>query len=246
MSSILLSLNENTMSTSISHTSSEASAYYLGDAGLRYFTYQSRFGDMAGRLAARKFAKYIRPSDVALDFGCGGGFMLKLLACRQRLGVDVNPYARDVAANNGVTCYETLDQIGDESVDVVTSHHSLEHVVSPLLVLRQLRLKLKPGGLLLIVVPIDDWRTQKKYFPTEINHHLYTWTPLLLGHLLHEAGFDVRTLSTTIGVNGWFTSFPGCYGKAPQACLDLLLRVWSILRKTREIVCMIRKPQGPY
>jgi SAM-dependent methyltransferase len=234
------------MGLSISDKLSVTISHYTGEAGRRYYEYQSRFGDLAGQLAARKFAKYIGASDVALDFGCGGGFMLKSVTCRRRLGVEINPFACETAENHGITCYESLGQIENETVDVAISHHSLEHVPSPLLVLRQLQLKLKPGGLLLIVVPIDDWRTQRKYVPTDINHHLYTWTPLLLGHLLYEAGFDVETLSTSIGINGWFSSFPRFNGKVPKPCLDLLLRVWSIVRRTREILCVVRKPQVRY
>jgi SAM-dependent methyltransferase len=215
--------------------------HYRGEAGARYFLYQSRFADVVAQLSARKFAKYIRPSDVVLDFGCGGGFLLSLLNCTRRLGIEINPIARRTAEANGLTCFETLDEIGDQTLDVAISHHSLEHVPSPLFILAELQLKLKPGGLLLLIVPIDDWRTQKRYDPSEINHHLYTWTPLLLGHLLSEAGFDTKTLSTAIGTNGWFHGFPKYYGKLPQPFFDLLSRFWCTLRRTREIYAIVRK-----
>jgi hypothetical protein len=41
-----------------------------------------------------------------------------------------------------------------------------------------------------LYVAIDDWRSrhQRRVDP-DINHHLYTWTPLLLANLLREAGF---------------------------------------------------------
>jgi SAM-dependent methyltransferase len=216
--------------------------HYTGEAGRRYFAYQSQFGELAGRIVARKLATHIRPSDVVLDFGCGDGSVLKSLTCRQRLGVDVNSVARQAAERNGIICFDTLDGIGPTSVDVAISHHSLEHVPSPLLTLREIQSKLKPGGRLLIVVPIDDWRVQRAYDPTDINHHLYTWTPNLLGHLLYEAGFDTKTLSTRIGINGWCRIFPLWYGKVPRLCLSLLLRAWCVVRKTREIYGVVHKP----
>ncbi len=218
-----------------------ALAHYRGPAGERYYSYQSQFAAITAQLSARKFVKHIRPSDVVLDFGCGGGFVLSAITCNRRFGIEVNPVAREIAETNGLTCFETLDQIADQTIDVVISHHSLEHVPSPLIILQQLQSKLKPGGLLLLVVPIDDWRTQKQYDPSEINHHLYTWTPLLLGHLLSEAGFDTENLSTTIGTNGWFRGFPRFYGKIPQPIFDLLSRVWCILRRTREVYAVVRK-----
>lgn len=234
------------MKASLSEPPLVSVSHYSGPSGRRYFAYQSRFGDIAGVLSAKKFAKYIAPSDVVLDFGCGGGFVLKSLTCRERLGVDINPLARRSAETSGITCYQSLGEIENATVDVAIAHHSLEHVPSPLQSLRDLQLKLKPGGLLLLVVPIDDWRTQRRYDPAEMNHHLYTWTPLLLGHLLYEAGFDTQTLSITIGINGWFGAFPYLYGRVPQKCLDLLLHAWCILRKTRELMSVVRKPQpGP-
>ena len=218
--------------------------HYRGEAGIRYFEYQSRFGAIAGEITARKFANYIKPSDVVLDFGCGGGFTLKNLTAAKCLGVEVNPVAREAAERNGITCFATLDDIDDETVDVVISNHTLEHVPSPLETLRGLALKLKPGGLLLVIVPIDDWREQRFYSPDNIDHHLYTWTPLLLGNLFYEAGFDPHTYSTTIGVNGWFRGFPRYYKRVPVPLLNALLRVWSTLRKRRELCGIVRKLQS--
>jgi len=219
-----------------------AVTHYSGELGRRYFAYQSQFGEFAGQIIARKFDTYIDPSDAVLDFGCGDGLVLKSLSCRERLGVDINPAARQAAERNGITCFDTLDGIESASVDVAISHHSLEHVPSPLLSLREIQSQLKPGGRLVIVVPIDDWRAQKTYDSTDINHHLYAWTPILLGHLLYEAGFDTKTLSTSIGINGWCRIFPFWYGKLPPLCLRILLRGWCIVRKTREIYGVVRKP----
>ena len=217
--------------------------HYTGQKGLDYFDYQSRFGDVAGRIIARKFAPHISASDVVLDLGCGGGFVLKALKCRQRLGVEINPAARAVAVQNRVTCVRTLDEIPDGCADVAISHHCLEHVASPLLMLRELQAKIKPGGLLLIVVPIDDWRTQKKYDAADINHHLYTWTPLLLGHLLAEAGFDIGTLRTVVRGNGWFRGYQKLYGFLPNPLFDFLSCVACLRRRTREIYGVVRKAQ---
>jgi len=215
-------------------------AHYSGLAGERYYAYQSRDADVMTRLVARKFSGNVCASDSVIDFGCGGGYLLKALSCGQRFGVEVNPAARRVAEANGLTCFESLDQVNDYTMDIAIAHHSLEHVASPLYILRTLRSKLRPGGALLIVLPIDDWRTQRGYDPNDPNHHLYAWTPLILGNLLAEAGFDVSTLVMTIGVNGWFRVFPRFYPRLPEPVCDLVLRLWASVRRTREIRAVIR------
>jgi SAM-dependent methyltransferase len=214
--------------------------HYSGAAGERYYEYQSRDANAMATFVAGKFSRHVRPSDVVLDFGCGGGSMLKELACAERFGVEINPIARRVAQANGLTCVESLTQVPDYTIDVAIAHHSLEHVGSPLETLNELRYKLKDGGVLLMVVPIDDWRTQRSYDPNDPNHHLYTWTPLLLGNLLADAGFDVSTLAMTIGVNGWFRVFPRLQMSLPRFVCDRLLRLWAAIRRTREVQAVIR------
>jgi SAM-dependent methyltransferase len=215
-------------------------SHYSGLAGERYYTYQSRDAEVMAKHIGRKFSRDVCASDVVIDFGCGGGFLLGALSCAQRLGIEINPAARRAAEANGLTCFESLDEIQDCTADVAIAHHSLEHVVSPLRVLCDLQSKLKPGGVLIVVVPIDDWRTQKRYDPNDPNHHLYTWTPLTLGNLLAEAGFDMSTLAITLGVNGWFRAFPKLYRRLPGPFGNLLLRLWASIRRTREIRAVIR------
>jgi hypothetical protein len=45
--------------------------------------------------------------------------------------------------------------------------------------------------MIVLYVPVDDWRSRRqRRVDPDINHHLYTWTPLLLANLLREAGFS--------------------------------------------------------
>ena len=46
----------------------------------KYFNdYQKKIGEFGGIANTFKFKKYIKASDSILDFGCGGGFLLKNL-----------------------------------------------------------------------------------------------------------------------------------------------------------------------
>lgn len=170
----------------------ESSGHYRSQRGKEYFAWQSQGGLQRGRINARKFARFIRPHEAVLDFGCGGGTLLHHLDCARRIGVEVNPAAREAAQANGIEVHESLETVPDGSIDAVVSNHSLEHVLSPVHVLSDLRRKLMPGGRLVLCVPIDDWRTQKRINLSDVNHHLYTWTPLLMGNLLTEAGYRVE------------------------------------------------------
>jgi SAM-dependent methyltransferase len=154
-----------------------------------YFAWQRAIGEFGGWANAPRFAAIVRPDDVVLDFGCGGGFLLKNLPGRRRLGIEINPEAAAVAAANGVEVFPKISDIPDESVDVIVSNHCLEHVPNPMSALQELRTKLRKGGRAMFVVPCETIRD--RYDPQHIDHHLYTWNPRCLGHLFHDAGFDV-------------------------------------------------------
>jgi SAM-dependent methyltransferase len=169
----------------------DASSQYHGNKGKAYFAYQNQGGQQRGRINSRKFSPFIKAADTVLDFGCANGSLLAHVNCRNRIGIEVNPAAREEAISLGLEVHASLDSIPQGSIDIVISNHVMEHVLSPLETLSELRMRLKPNGRIVLCLPIDDWRTQKTADPTDINHHLYTWTPLLIGHLLSEAGFHV-------------------------------------------------------
>lgn len=162
-----------------------ATRYY--DA--RYFAWQSSVGEFGGWANLPKFAPYIRSRDCVLDFGCGGGFLLKNLDCHRRIGIEVNPAAIATARENGVEVYTQVQDVPDGCVDVVISNHALEHVLHPLQELKALYSKLRVGGRLVLFVPCES--ISSRYRPGDINRHLYSWSPMCLGNLLSEAGFAV-------------------------------------------------------
>ena len=160
-----------------------------------YFNkYQRDLGEFGGRANAFMFDQYITPADeVVLDFGCGGGFLLKNLHCSRKVGIEINPVARDFCIQaNGITCYESLEYIPDESIDVVISSHCLEHTTNPFEIISALYDKLKNKGKIVIVVPLDSYRYA--WVPRDINNHLYSFSPMNLGNILQGAGFkQVKT-----------------------------------------------------
>jgi SAM-dependent methyltransferase len=168
-----------------------------------YFAWQRTVGDFGGKANLFKFAEHIKPSDVVLDFGCGGGYLLKNIDCARKLGVEINLAAAKIAVENGVECHSALDEISNSSINVIVSNHVLEHVKSPFGVLRKLRTKLVPGGLLIVVVPCEA--TTLPYDRNDTDQHIYTWNPQLLGNLAIQAGYAVVDVFTIY--HKWPTNF---------------------------------------
>ena len=54
----------------------------------KYFDWQSSIGEFGGWANQTKFAEYISSNSRVLDFGCGGGYLLKNLECRAKAGVE--------------------------------------------------------------------------------------------------------------------------------------------------------------
>lgn len=198
------------------------SSRYCESNGQEYFSYQNQGGLQRGRINARKFLPYLGESDRVLDFGCGGGSLLANLNCRQKVGVEINPTARSEAVANGIVVYENVEDVPAGSVNVIISNHALEHVLNPYEALRLLFNVLAPGGKIVLALPFDDWRTQPREDINDINHHLYTWSPLLIGNLLHEVG--LVDISAFVYSHAW----PPRYWQK----LDILLPVWAF-----DLVC---------
>lgn len=224
----------------LSSTLVGGSEYYKGEAGSRYFKWQNKKGEVSGRIEARKFNMYVKPSDSVLDFGCGGGQVLRNLDCTRRVGVEINPAARTATLEKGVECHESIAVLEDNSFDVVISNHALEHVENPIFVLRALRSKLKASGVLVLCVPIDDWRTQQKYKLQDINHHLQTWTPQLLGNSLFEAGFSPGQISICLLTHAWFPGAASAHDKLPELVFDVFCRIFAVASKRRQLLAVAR------
>ncbi len=208
---------------------------YLGESGESYFAWQNQEGEIRGILSAEKFAPYIRHGDRVLDFGCGGGHVLKGLPGITRVGVEANPAAHDECRANGVDVYSSLADVSG-SFDAVITHHCLEHVPYPIEALRGLQALIKPGGRLIMVQPLDDWRVQRQWNPIDINNHLHTWTPLLLGNSLVEAGF--RPSEIRVHTYAWPPKYPTLFRRLPRFAFNALCQFWSLLRKRRELIAV--------
>ena len=153
-----------------------------------------------------------------LDVGCGEGLFLELAKQKgwQVHGTDVSAYATEFTSERlgqDVFCGEIWDTgFTQQSFDVVTLWHVLEHSTSPMRTLQELRRVLKPGGLLVLAVPnLNDRLMQAAYrlvkgrkprlFSTgDKEIHLFHFSVRSLRLLLEKVGFACVKVGPDFGV----------------------------------------------
>ena len=193
-----------------------------------YFIWQKTVGEFGGWANITKFQLFIKPNDNVLDFGCGGGYLLKNLDCKDRVGIDINSVARKEAARNKLVAYETIDEVNDNWADVIISNNSLEHCSYPLEILKKLYDKLKPGGKIILVTSCES--IGYRYNLSDINMHLYSWSPQCLGNLFIKAGYIVDEVKPYI--HKWPPAYKIIARIGGRYFFDICARIWGHLERS--------------
>lgn len=179
-----------TKDTRTHQESAGASSYYDSN----YWDWQKDIGAFGAWANACKFKESVARSDTVIDFGCGGGFLLKALDCKNRIGIEPAPSAAAATRNSKLQHFsspiDALNNLGECVADVIVSNHALEHSLNPLQELKSPKPLLKVGGTIHFFVPCDSIKI--KYNPKDINYHLFSWSPQNLGNLFTEAGYSVK------------------------------------------------------
>lgn len=221
------------------------STHYSGDAGSRYAAHHQSDPESLGyRLNFEYFKPFLNPGDSVLDFGCGNGGMLLLLQdyVSRAEGLEVNPSAAEPARERGLTVYARIEDLPQGPVyDAVVSNHVLEHVRDVPTTLERLRASMKPGGRLLLKLPLEDWRKrdQRSWDRDDIDHHLHTWTPRLIGNVLFEAGYEVEDIQVV--TSAWH---PRLFPLMNWRLGKLAFWALSVLKKRRQLFVVGRVPRN--
>lgn len=155
----------------------------------KYFEWQKTIGDFGGWALSYIFKDYIKKNHKVIDYGCGGGYLLKNLSAKEKVGIEINPEARKVAKGFGIKTVQKTSKIRNNWADIIISNHALEHVHNPLGELMMLHSKLRKGGKIVFIVPCES--ILRIYKSNDINQHLYSWNPMSLGNLFTVAGYKV-------------------------------------------------------
>lgn len=156
---------------------------------VNYFNDQKVIGKRNAIEIIHNFSKFIKETDAVLDFGCGGGYLLNELICGDKYGIDINPIALAEANKMGIQTFTAIEKLKENSVDVVISNSALEHDPNPRESLKKLFNVLKKNGKIIFRVPHET--LNYSYRPNDWNYHLYTWSPMALGNLFNDVGFNI-------------------------------------------------------
>ena len=194
----------------------------------QYFDWQSSMGEFSAWADQSKFSKYITPDSTVLDFGCGGGFLLKSFNCGKKLGVEVNMAAAEIARKNGVEVFSAVEEVPDDYVDVVISNNALEHTLQPLEELKQLSRKMQGDGKIIFVVPCES--ISHSYKANDVNHHLYSWSPMCIGNLFTEAGLSV--IESEPYIHKWPPKYEFIAKIGGRSLFDIACRIYGRIERS--------------
>ena len=174
-------------------------------------TYEEDYhGDYGDRLGHKLITAAVRLSAIAqhvkvsrprlLDIGCSVGAIVEAANmigwCGE--GVDVSQAAIDVCRARGLNCHKMngfLLPYADQTFDVVTAWHVIEHVQDVAATLHEWYRVVKPGGVMVLETPDAGYfkarirgASYQKFWAPE---HTYTFRRKNLHPFLERAGFEI-------------------------------------------------------
>lgn len=173
------------------------------------------FARFLGRFLYRDSIPYVADGHL-LDVGTGGG---KYLLAMQAVGwhpqgVEFNEQAVRTCREAGLEVFqgELSDaDLADNSFDLVTARHVLEHIADPVAFVRDIFRIVKPGGMMVLKTP-NSLALGRKWFgldwyANDVPRHLVLYSPANIRLLAERQGFREevsRTFSTPkIVLNSW-------------------------------------------
>ena len=132
-----------------------------------------------------------------LEVGCANGDLLERLArvASHVKGVEPSIKAREVCHAKGL---DVSAQLPDGQFSLVVLSHVLEHLSDPAGMLRALRNRLEPDGVLYIEVPDATRHLDHLTIPYQefSDAHVSHFSPVLLENLLRQCGLEVSVSGT--------------------------------------------------
>ena len=142
----------------------------------------------------------IGPGAKILDVGCGAGLLLAQLQAEGFSRVTgLDPYIpEDHSSDAPIRIFKReLADLG-EDFDLIMLHHSFEHMADPLQTLRDLRDRTRPGGTVLIRIPVvpshawDEYGTDWVQLDAPRHLHLHSLKSMDLA--AEQTGFEIASV----------------------------------------------------
>jgi len=212
----------------------------------RYYGYNGNTPRMVERLTASIAHKFKFKGTIPytqqnrmLDIGCGNG---RFLVEMNRLGwngegVEFNETAVTICRNHGLNVFQgDLHSAGydDNSFDLITARHLIEHVPDPVGFIKEVVRILKPGGTLNIRTPnrssLGRTLFGKYWFGNEIPRHLFLFNIAALDYLASREGLVRKEYRINTSPKLFLNS------------IDYLLKLKSESSKKMKLRRMLAKP----
>lgn len=125
-----------------------------------------------------------------LDFGSGvGGFLLEAQKFANSVtGIELDTKVVDHYKENNINLVSDIDSLQNESYDLITAFHVIEHLKEPIEILDSLLKKLKKGGSLIVEVPNSNDILLTTYENEGFQNFTY-WSPHL--YLYNDKTFRI-------------------------------------------------------
>ena len=146
-----------------------------------------------------------------LDIGAGTGDFLT--QAKQSgwncVGIEPNEKAKNISISKGVSFTDTLEELENNSFDVITMWHVLEHVPDLENQIKTLKRLLKPNGTIIIAVPnykSFDAKYYKSFWAAyDVPRHLWHFSKISIQKLFNKEDLELKKVKPM-----WFDSFYVC------------------------------------
>ena len=137
-----------------------------------------------------KILKQINAKSI-LDYGSGSGSFVRYTSKR---GYETNGY-EPINETNDTNISDSMETFKNKKFDCITMWHVLEHTKNPISILKELKRKLKKGGILLLALPnydsYDNIYYKKEWAGYDVPRHLYHFNKKSVMFLLEKTGFQL-------------------------------------------------------
>jgi glycosyltransferase involved in cell wall biosynthesis/2-polyprenyl-3-methyl-5-hydroxy-6-metoxy-1,4-benzoquinol methylase len=165
-----------------------------------YYSYLLHAREKTYSYNLKKIKSYLPPSGKLLDIGAYCGVFMRAAKTKgyEVIGVEPSKWASNEARKNTgeeVICGTLKDLREDvNDFDIITMWDVLEHLSDPIGELKDIWLRLKPGGVLVLsTMNMMSWfpKITKESYPWILDMHVYYFNSNTLTSILNKSGFEL-------------------------------------------------------
>ena len=145
----------------------------------------------------RLISSYVNKKGNLLDIGAGTGDFLAYAKSKkwEVIGIEPSQKAKDLALKKGVLFVKSTEELSDNSFDVITMFHVLEHVEDLDKQLSELKRISKPNGIIIIAVPnfkSYDANYYKEFWAAyDVPRHIWHFSKIAIQKLFSEKEIEL-------------------------------------------------------